>query len=271
MLSHFAVRARLFHTGTLCRHADFDAAEGHGYLHLLRSGHADFGDETGFRMRLDEPVLLFYARPLTHWIRPDIEQGADLACASVQFDHSAFNPIVRALPARVICPLSEMEESAALLDILFAEAFAERQGRQEVLNRLFELVLMQLLRHSLRSGRTSVGFLRGLAHPQLSRAITAMHAEPERQWTLESLAALAAMSRSSFAGAFRREVGQTPGEYLTCWRIASAQALLRRGMSLPHVAGRVGYLSQAGFQRAFRQVIGLPPGLWLRQAGPGPD
>jgi AraC-like DNA-binding protein len=74
------------------------------------------------------------------------------------------------------------------------------------------------------------------------------------------------MSRSSFASTFRRELGQTPGEYLTRWRIATAQALLRRGTPLKLVAERVGYASQAGFLRAFKASLGMPPTEWLRSA-----
>jgi AraC-like DNA-binding protein len=116
-----------------------------------------------------------------------------------------------------------------------------------------------------REGYTSVGFLRGLAHPHLGKALSAIHADPARGWSLESMAAIAAMSRSSFASTFRREVGQTPGDYLARWRISTAQALLRHGVALKHVAERVGYGSQAGFLRAFRASVGMSPTEWVRQ------
>src|SRR5262249_52532371 len=94
---------------------------------------------------------------------------------------------------------------------------------------------------------------------QLSKSLSAMHAKPEYEWSLDALAQIAAMSRSTFAESFRREVGQTPGEYLTQWRITTAQALLRRGTPLKLVGERVGYGSQTGFIRAFKRALGCRP------------
>jgi AraC-like DNA-binding protein len=266
VLAHFSVRARVFYTGNLCGHAAFDESENMGFLHLLRSGKVNLHDRSGFAETLSEPTLVFYSRPLTHALDADPAIGADLACASVDFENRAFNPIALALPPRFQCALRELDQSQALLELLFAEAFAARPGRQEVLNRLFELVLIDLLRAMLARGDpTRVGFLRGLAHPQLGKTLTAIHADPARDWSLEAMAAIAAMSRSSFASTFRREVGQTPGDYLAGWRISTAQTLLRHGVALKHVADRVGYGSQAGFLRAFRASLGLSPTEWLRQ------
>jgi len=264
VLAHFNVRARIFYTGQLCGHATFDQSHDMGFLHLLRSGKVTLRDATGYTTRLTEPTLVFYSRPLTHWM-DTAPTGADLACASVDFEHKSFNPIALTLPERFECALSELEELRPLVESLFGEAFAERPGRQEVLNRLFELVLIHLLRAMIARGGADSTLLRGLAHPQLSKAITALHADPARPWSLEEMATLATMSRSSFASRFREELGQTPGEYLTRWRISTAQALLRRGTPLKLVGESVGYASQAGFLRAFKDSVGASPTEWLRK------
>lgn len=264
LLTQFSARARVFYTGTLCGSATFDQSANAGFLHLLRSGSMKLRDVSGHTITVSEPTLIFYSRPMTHMIDPNPELGADLACASVEFDHQAFNPIASALPARFQCGLEEIEESRTLLDLLFGEAFAQRPARAEVLNRLFELVLIQLLRATIARGGGDASFLRGLSHPQLRKALYEMHSHPEANWSLEGLAHCAAMSRSSFAETFRREVGQTPGEYLMRWRITTAQALLRRGTPLKLVGERVGYGSQAGFLRAFKEVVGVSPTAWLR-------
>ena len=266
ILGHFNVRARLFYSGHLCGHATFDQSEDAGFLHLLRSGRVELRDSTGFAATLTNPTLVFYSRPLSHWMDAD-PGGADLVCASVDFEHKSFNPIALALPSRFLCKLDELQQLLPLLEVLFAEAFSEAPGRQEVLNRLFELVLIQLLRAMIARGRTDVGLLRGLSHPLLSKAINAIHANPANNWSLEELAQLAAMSRSSFASTFRLEIGQTPGDYLTTWRISTAQALLRQGTPLKLVAERVGYVSQAGFLRAFKATLGMSPTTWLRHCG----
>ena len=261
LLVHFFARANVFFTGNLCGRADFGAAS--GYLHLLRAGQAELFDASGHHARLEQPTLVFYSRPLKHWFDTDPRAGADLACATVSFDNMAFNPVARALPARFECPLSELDSAGASIDLLFGEAFAARPGRQEALNRLFEVVLIELLRAAIRSGDASAGFLRGLAHPRLAKVLNEIHAAPERAWSLEAMAEVARMSRSSLAETFRREVGQTPLAYLTQWRVHVAQALLRRGTALKLVSGRVGYASHAGFLRAFKQVVGVAPSEWM--------
>ena len=262
MLAHFSARANVFFTGNLCGHVDF--AEASGYLHLLRAGRAELHDASGYRASHSEPGLVFYSRPLKHWFDTDPVLGADLACATVSFDNAAFNPIVRALPPRFECRLDELDSAGGSLELLFGEAFADRPGRREVLNRLFEIVLIELLRASIRRGDACTGFLRGLAHPQLRRALAAIHDEPQRDWSLAAMADEAGMSRSSFAAGFREELGETPGAYLTRWRISVAQALLRRGRPLKLVSGEVGYASHAGFLRAFKGVLGVSPSAWLR-------
>lgn len=264
LLAHFNARARLFFTGNLCGHVTFSEAQGVGYLHLLRGGKVGLRDSTGYAATLDEPTLLFYSRPLSHWFDTDPSCGADLACASVAFENRAFNPIALALPPRFQCPLGELEGGQRLLDVLFAEAFSDRIGRQEVLNRLFEVVLIELLRLTIVRGQSRAGFLRGLAQPQLAKALTAMHGEPAREWTVEALAGVAGMSRSAFAAAFREVVGETPGEYLARWRMAVAQSLIRGGKPLKWVGEQVGYSSQAGFLKAFKAVLGISPTAWRR-------
>jgi len=264
LLHHFNADAKLFYAGNVCQAVSHDMASGLGYLHLLRSGRMRLHDASGFAQVLEEPTLFFYARPMAHWFDPDIDVGADLACASVSFDHQSFNPILTALPVRTVLPLAALPASGSLFDLLFAEAFSDRPGRQEVLNRLFEVVLIALLRAHLESGMASVGFLRALSHPQVGRAMQAVHARPDKPWTLCHLAAEASMSRTKFAATFKSVVGSTPGEYVLGWRITVAKGLLRQGVALKQVTERVGYDSQAGFLKAFKGLVGVSPTEWKR-------
>ncbi|HEY4083040.1 MAG TPA: AraC family transcriptional regulator [Burkholderiaceae bacterium] len=266
LLHHFNAQAQLFFTGNFCGNVTFGDSAGMAYLHLMRGGRTRLRDATGFSVELSEPVLVFYARPLSHWLDADLEEGADLACASVSFAHKAFNPIALALPERIIRPLSQLPSFAPVLEVLFSEAFTQQPGRQQVLNRLFEVVLIEMLRHALSEGSAAPGFLRGLGHPQIGRAVIAMHAAPERHWTLEDLAAEAGMSRAGFAAGFKELVDATPGDYLMRWRISVAQALLRQDLPLKLIAERVGYDSQAGFLRAFKAVLGESPTAWRKQS-----
>lgn len=262
LLTHFKAHARLFFSGNLCGDVGFGDEYGTGFLHLLRAGSLTLIDTTGFAETLREPSLIFYSRPLQHRFQTDPLNGADLVCASMHFEHKAFNPISFALPERFICPISSFRGADTLLSLLFSEAFDEKPGRQEVLDRLFEVLLIDLLRIVMAQKDAQPGLFRSLVHPQLGKALTAIHEDPTQDWTLDSLAQLAGMSRSSFASAFKSEVGDSPGNYLTRWRMTLAQALIREGVSLKLVAERVGYSSQAGFLKAFKSAIGESPSEW---------
>jgi transcriptional regulator GlxA family with amidase domain len=159
-------------------------------------------------------------------------------------------------------PLRQLRGSEAVLELLFAEALAQHCGRQAMLDRLFEVVLIQVLRQLMEQGQTQVGMLAGLAHPQLRKAIVAMHEEPQKEWGLEDLAARATMSRSAFASGFRNAVGVTPGAYLQRWRVGLAQKALLQGKSLKLIALDVGYGSEAALSRAFKAVDGKSPREW---------
>jgi len=262
LLTHFKARAKLFYSGNLCDNVSFDEELGTGFLHLLRAGTVRMQDSTGYAVTLTEPTLVFYSRALQHRFQPDPEAGADLVCASMHFEHKAFNPILYALPERFECPLSMLTGAEPLLGLLFGEAFDARPGRQEVLDRLFEVLLIDVLRIVLSRPDAAPGLFRSLLHPQLSRALTAIHSDPTKDWSLDALARFVGMSRSSFAAAFKKEVGDSPGNYVTRWRMTLAQALIREGVPLKLVAERVGYDSQAGFLRAFKIVMGESPTSW---------
>ncbi|HET7843435.1 MAG TPA: AraC family transcriptional regulator [Xanthomonadales bacterium] len=262
LLAHFSVSARLFHAGALCGVNDFRAADT-GQLHLVRSGRV-VAQHAGTRgVLVAGPALIFYPRPLDHRFVTDAAQGADMACAHVTFRGGAINPVAAALPPFVTMPLARLPETAPVLELLFAEAFGAKCGRHAVIDRLFEVVLVHVLRALLDEGAVEAGLLAGLAHPKLARALVAMHADPARDWSLRALADAAGMSRSAFAAAFRACIGLAPGEYLARWRVCLAQDLLRRGEPLKRIAPRVGYGGIASLSRAFRQVCGASPRAWL--------
>jgi AraC-like DNA-binding protein len=267
LLQRFSVSARVFHSGPLCGITDFQD-NGLGQLHLVRRGPLEVrhGNEVH---TVTEPSLLFYPRPMHHRFISDAETGADMACANLAFGgavstsfQSDGNPISRALPAFTCLPLSELPGAAPVLELLFDEAFAQRCGRQAVVDRLFDVVLVLLLRHLLDSGRLRDGPLAGLGHAQLAKALVAMHDAPAQPWTLETLAQSAGMSRSRFAEVFAQVVGQPPAAYLAGYRITLAQDALLRGDSMERIAQQVGYGSAAALSRAFTGVCGVSPRAW---------
>jgi AraC-like DNA-binding protein len=265
LLQRFNVEARVFHTGALCGTHDFDETPGVGYLHLMKSGPCTIHNPRHKAIHVEEPSLVFYPAGMGHRFVTDARTGADLTCASVRFGGGAANPIVQSLPPFFVIPISAMPNLRPALELLFAEAFGAQCGRQAAANRLFEVVVIQVLRFAMVEGRTSSGMLAGLSHPGLARAIVAMHEAPAHGWSLEDLAGKAGMSRSRFAEAFREAVGMTPGAYLTGWRITVARELLKAGRPLKIVAEEVGYASGPALSRAFRATTRQSPREWRQE------
>jgi AraC-like DNA-binding protein len=266
LLERFSVSARMFHSGPLCGINDF-GANGFGQLHLVKRGPLQVLHD-GSERTITEPTLLFYPRPMTHRFVSDAATGADMACANLAFGGGGHDPVSRALPAFVCLPLAELRSAGAVLDLLFEEAFTCRCGRQAVVDRLFEVVLVLVLRHLLDSGHITAGPLAGLGHAQLAKALTAVHERPAQAWTLDTMAAVAGMSRSRYAEVFAQVVGQPPASYLAHYRVTLAQDALRRGGKLDRIAQDVGYGSAAALSRAFAAVCGCSPGQWRRMHRP---
>lgn len=273
VLERFRVRTQLFHAGPLCGITPFEAVPGRGFLHVMRRGRVEVthpaGAGIGRRLTITEPSLLFYPRALTHRFHNPPVEGSDFTCATLDFDGGENNPLVRALPPLIVLPLARVDGLDAALGLLFAETERVRCGQRVLADRLFEVVLIQLLRwlvdHPREAGVTG-GLVAALADPRLARALSALHAQPGQAWTLAQMAAEAGMSRSAFAVAFRDQVGSTPAAYLAQWRIALAQTRLRAGEPVKLIAHTLGYANASALSRAFTQVAGCSPRAWLARA-----
>ncbi len=264
VLTKFSISAGVFYTGNLCGLSNFspDGVE-QGHLHLLESGRINVIDHNGKNILIDEPSVMFFPRPTQHRLMAEERDNAQIVCASVRYGTGAGNPLANALPEMMVIKLSEAGNLQASTKLLFEEAFAEENGRLAMMDRLTEVFIIHLLRYAMDSGLVKQGLLSGLSHPQLAKAIRAIHDAPDRGWALEELAELSAMSRSKFAEEFRDTMGQTAGDYILEWRIALAQTLLKKGKPVGLVANEVGYDNASALARAFRKKTGHSPKQWL--------
>jgi len=152
-----------------------------------------------------------------------------------------------------------------LVRIVRDEAMQSRLGRELVLTRLVEVLLIEALR-AAPGANAPAGLLRGLSDERLAASIRAMHQDPSRQWTVEHLAKTAALSRSAYFERFNRAVGMPPMEYLLAWRMAVAKDILdRQDLVIEQVAERVGYSSASTFSTAFTRYVGRPPSKYMRE------
>jgi AraC-like DNA-binding protein len=170
--------------------------------------------------------------------------------------------LISLLPAMVVA--RGEPRLATLMQLVGDETRQTRPGRELVLERLLEVLLIEALRCGTDTDSVP-SVARGLSDDRLVAALRAMHAKPAYGWTVADLAAEAAMSRSAFFARFNRIVGMPPMEYLLAWRMALAKRLLRtREFAIEHVAVRVGYGSASTFSTAFTRHVGMPPARYAR-------
>ena len=176
--------------------------------------------------------------------------------------------LLELLPGTIHIRAAESDTSrlARIIGLIMEEYAAEQSGRDMILERLVEVLLVEALRwRSVSNESLPAGLLAGLRDAPLAGALRAMHADVRRGWTVAELAKQARMSRSAFATRFATVIGCAPMEYLARWRMSLAQdALSRGGKSLDRVAQEIGYDSASAFSTAFRKRLGCAPGAFAR-------
>ena len=219
----------------------------------------------GFTMSGFEPVRLEHFDPhVTSKVLGEIRHGTRGGRPEVRwlggwfaFDSPDSALLVSLLPSLV--HVRGVERLSVLVRLVGEEASERRPGRELVLTRLVEVLLIEALR-AKPSEDAPPGLLRGLADARIAPAIRQMHSQLTRAWTVGQLARTAAVSRSAFFERFTRTVGLAPMEYLLAWRMAVAKDLLRReDLRIGDVAERVGYGSASTFSTAFSRHVGQPP------------
>lgn len=170
--------------------------------------------------------------------------------------------LISLLPAMVVARAEP--RLATLMQLVGDETRNARPGRDLILERLLEVLLIEALRCGTDTAAVP-SVARGLSDDRLVAALRAIHAKPAQSWTVAGLAAEAAMSRSAFFARFHRIVGMPPMEYLLTWRMALAKRLLRtRELPIERVAAQVGYGSASTFSTAFTRQVGIPPARFAR-------
>jgi AraC-like DNA-binding protein len=187
-----------------------------------------------------------------------------------EFTPSVQHPFIRSLP-KVIHLNNTTEELGLWLEqaalLMNEEISGEKIGSKLVLGRLVDILFVFIIRAYLQQEDIKTGFLMALKDNRISNSLKSMHESPEKDWTLNQLAVTAGMSRSLYCREFKRLVGETPLSYLTNWRILkSKEILLESKENIIEVAGRVGYQSEAAFNRIFKTKVGVTPANYRRKS-----
>ncbi|WP_017538626.1 AraC family transcriptional regulator [Nocardiopsis halophila] len=207
---------------------------------------------------------------------PGAEDGLDaqtvVLAAAYDVREQVPRRLLQALPAVLVVP-DENEECAALRGYLETQLVCGRPGRQIVLDRLLDWLLVCTLRDWFDLPEAAPPrWYRALGDEVVGPALRAMHGDPAHAWTTASLAARGGTSRSTFAKRFTDVVGEGPMAYLTGWRMTLAADLLRRPeMTVAAVARRVGYADAFGFSAAFKRVQGVSPTAYRRSPVEEPE
>lgn len=153
------------------------------------------------------------------------------------------------------------------LAYLSLEARAERMGKATMINRLISMLMVECLREYIEGlNKESDNWLLALTDANLAKAIGVMHSHPEENWSINSLAEIAGMSRSSFAERFKQVVGEPPLTYLTSYRLRLAARFLRlEQYSIGRISELVGYASDSTFSQAFKREYNISPMQYRQQ------
>ena len=236
----------------------------HGGTHVVASPGAD-------RKVSIEPLL---PPPPYHGRIQDISHGGGgavtiMMCGFVHHEPIVFNPLFGSLPKVVVVSGREHDHTRRLHRILQDiedEARVMRPGSECLMARLTELLFIEVVRTYLeRTPGVRGGWLRGIQDPHVHRALQLLHEQPARDWSLAELGREVGRSRSALSERFSEIVGVPPMQYLARWRMQlAAQLLLDSEATVAGVGARVGYGSEAAFNRAFRRIVGMPPAAWRR-------
>ena len=195
------------------------------------------------------------------------EADTTLICGRFQ-TRRLHHPFLNSLPDMIHIGEASSPMLKALRHVvqtLAAELQLQPMGAALVRDRLTEVLIIQLLRIYILEQQPG-DFLAALSDRQISRALTLMHRDITRPWTVELLGQEVGMSRSAFSDRFHQLVGVPPMSYLLNWRMQRAQVLLQEsGCSMLDIAEQTGYASEASFGKAFKRVYGISPGLVRRQ------
>lgn len=205
----------------------------------------------------------------THHASDEAERdprAAAFLCGAYRFAGDIGAGLVNALPPIFLIPSRMDNPIHGVVALLSRELSHAEPGRQTVLDRLLDVLVVLGLRTGLASSPEAPAWVRGGSDARLSRALQAMHADISKRWTVDELAGMSNMSRATFARVFQEVLGDTPMRYLTNWRMTVARDLLRsQDIALTEVAERVGYSSLYAFATAFRRHHGQPPGRWRQR------
>lgn len=238
-------------------------------FHLVRQGHCYVTIEEQVE-KLDTGDLIFIGPGIDHTLSSHRQQSPNenisdntlLLCGSCQFEQDTLTPLKDIFPEVTIVKAKELQKHPWLkgtFEQLSAEYMAQNPGTEIIVNKLTEVVLVELIRINFGRQEQS-SFLLALNDKRISKSLQLLHGSPQKPWTIEQLASEIGMSRAAFAKRFNDMVGQPMFGYLSQLRIQKAKELLKStSLAVDDIALRIGYESERAFTKTFGKYVGLTP------------
>ena len=280
LMGMLQMQVQVYHNAKVCGQWQINEHElGATCFHVVTEGSCSLEVPGQLRCQLNSGDLLIFPRELAHSmgsLEPSDEpqqhlnytqasalSGTGMLCGKVSFAHPAAQQILDALPPVLII---RREHSCDWLDqlmsLILTASYQQHGASSVVLDRLSELLFIYALQQhfSWQQQQSASSFMALYSHPRLVKALAAMHANPQKNWSLVELADIANQSRTTFSNKFRSVSGWTAMQYLSWWRMQLAWDLLLQGYTVASVAEQVGYQSQAAFSRVFNKHFQLSAG-----------
>ncbi|MBO9491463.1 AraC family transcriptional regulator [Endozoicomonas sp. G2_1] len=197
--------------------------------------------------------------------------GCCLVCGEFAFDEVNSHPLLDNLPARLFVKGDESYNTTWLdsaIGFIAHEAASSKAGANAIIDRLSEIILIQVIRATLAQATEQIPFLSAFHDDKINSVLSHIHQDPAADWNVERLGQLVNMSRTAFSNRFASLTKMTPLQYVIFVRLQKAsQLLLTTPQSLFSIADSVGYQSEAAFSLAFKRQFGIRPGEYRKQQG----
>ena len=199
--------------------------------------------------------------------KPDTDTETNaitLLCGAFQYDSSIDHPFLKDLPCFIHIKAAQTPELAwlrTMISVLSNESRSPSPGSTAMVDKLTEILFIQLIRFHMYQSKTHLGYMAALADAQIGRALNLIHGETHAQWSIERLADAVALSRTTFTEKFTTMVCIPPKSYLVNWRMQKAKTRLASGTgNMYDIAECAGYSSEAAFSKAFKKLFEITPG-----------
>ena len=228
------------------------------WLHLVLDGQAAMHNQHVANLVAEAPAMLICRGDEAHELVRSMRCASTpdgLLCARAHFDGPVGPLLLAEFAQPMVVPLADADASLQqVITLVRAELNQPRCGQPLLLDRAGDILFIGLLRHLVAHPRHGSGLLHGLSDPRIASTLVALHAEPQTDWRLETMADTAGMSRTAFANRFREALNTTPGKYLSQLRLAIAQRAVASGDGLKTAARRTGYTNASALSRALSKA-----------------